>query len=170
MSKNDCCFSVENDCFRYRVGAVIVSDGHVLLAYNDSAKHYYSIGGGVHIGERSEEAVLREVSEETGGNFKIERPLCLIENFFNGEYGSIDGLNCHTIELYYLMKLEGRKEYDNHSITMDNALEKMRWLPIDKIDEYDIRPAIIKDIIRNMPESFCHFVNDDSREAGLKKK
>ena len=111
------------------------------------------------MGERSEEAVLREVFEETGDNFIIERPLCLVENFFRGD-GALEGLDCHTVELYYLMKPVGKKEYTTVSITSGGGSEKMRRLPIDRLDEYDIRPAIVKKLIENMPMEFTVLTND----------
>lgn len=160
--KTDCCFCVGKDWFRYRVGAVIVSEGHALFARGDSCGYYYMVGGGVHIGERSEEAVLREAFEETGENFIIERPLCMIENFFDGDT-ALEGFDCHVIEMYYLMKPAEKKEYTVISMTSGGDTEKMCWIPVDKIDDYDIRPVIIKDIIKNIPDRFCHYINDDRK-------
>lgn len=156
----DCCFCVGQDWFRYRVGAIIVAEGHVLLSYGEEVKHYYTVGGGVHVGETSRQAVIREVQEETGAEFEIERPLCFIENFFTGKGGSLEGLDCHTLELYYLMKPKARQEYDVGSINTGGESEKMRWLPIDKLDDYDIRPALIKDLVRNLPDHVVHIIND----------
>lgn len=157
--KVDCCFCVDKNWFRYRVGAVIVSDGYVLFAYNDNSGYYYTVGGGVHVGECSEQAVIREVFEETGERFKIERPLCIVENFFDGD-GLLEGYDCHTVEYYYLMSTDSRKEYDVGSVTTGGDAEKMCWLPIDKIDEYDIRPVFIKELLKNIPEHFISYVND----------
>lgn len=155
----DCCFCVDKDWFRYRVGAIIISEGHALFSYGEDAKHFYSVGGGVHVGEHSEEAILREVFEETGEHFEIERPLCLVENFFYGN-ATLESLNCHTIEYYYLMKPKEKKAYDVHSVTTAGENEKMCWLPIDKLDEYDIRPILLKELAKNPPEHFTAFVND----------
>ena len=156
----DCCFCLGKDWFRYRVGAVIISEGHALFSYGESCGYYYTVGGGVHIGEKSEDAVLREVFEETGENFIIERPLCLVENFFDGD-GSLEGLDCHTIELYYLMKPTVKKEFDKVSLTTGGDKEKMQWIPIDKIDEYDIIPSVVKKLVKNLPSEFTVIQNDD---------
>ncbi len=160
MSKQiDCCFCVGKDWFRYRVGAIIVSDGYALFSYGEECGYYYTVGGGVHVGERSEDAVLREVSEETGERFEIERPLCLVENFFDGD-GALEGLDCHTIELYYLMKPTAKHEFTTVSITTSGEREKMCWLPIDRIDDYDIRPMTAKKLLQDMPKHFVTIVND----------
>lgn len=52
----DCCFTHEENWFRYRVGAIILEENSVLVATNDACDFYYSIGGGVHLGETAEEA------------------------------------------------------------------------------------------------------------------
>ena len=44
---------------------MILEENSVLVATNDACDFYYSIGGGVHLGETAEEAVRREVLEET---------------------------------------------------------------------------------------------------------
>ena len=66
MTNFDCCFIKENNWFRYRAAAIIVENDCVLFAGNELEDYYYSIGGGVHMGESAEEAVKREVLEETG--------------------------------------------------------------------------------------------------------
>ena len=62
---HDCGFTKENNWFRYRAAAIIIEDGCALFAGNAMDDYFYSIGGGVHMGETAEEAVLREVYEET---------------------------------------------------------------------------------------------------------
>ena len=62
--QKDCGFQSKNKRFRYRAAAIIVENDCVLFAGNEINDYYYSIGGGVHIGETAEEAVQREVFEE----------------------------------------------------------------------------------------------------------
>ncbi len=52
--------------------AIIIENGSVLFAKNDRDDYYYPVGGGVHIGEKAEEAVVREVYEETGVHYEID--------------------------------------------------------------------------------------------------
>ena len=67
----DCGFTRENKWFRYRAAAIIIEEDCVLFAGNEIDDYYYSIGGGVHVGETSEQAVKREVLEETGVEYEI---------------------------------------------------------------------------------------------------
>lgn len=80
----DCCFTHEENWFRYRAGAIILEENSVLVATNDACDFCYSIGGGVHLDESAEEAVRREVLEETGLPYEIDRLAFVHENFFEG--------------------------------------------------------------------------------------
>jgi ADP-ribose pyrophosphatase YjhB (NUDIX family) len=62
-------------------GIVVSPKGEIALLYL-SAKNYHKVpGGGVDQGESLEDAVRREVAEETGMRVRIERPLgVVIEN------------------------------------------------------------------------------------------
>ena len=68
----NCGFTKDNKWFRYRAAAIIVEDGYVLFAGNEKDDYYYSIGGAVHMGETAEDAVKREVFEETGFSIPTE--------------------------------------------------------------------------------------------------
>ena len=49
----DCGFTRENKWFRYRAAAIIIEEDCALFAGNEIDNYYYSIGGGVHVGETS---------------------------------------------------------------------------------------------------------------------
>ena len=49
-----------------RVGAIIMKDGKFLMVGNERVDYLYSVGGRIRFGETAEEAVIREVFEETG--------------------------------------------------------------------------------------------------------
>lgn len=48
-------------------------DDRFLMVENDRFDHLYSVGGRIKFGETAEEAVVREVFEETGREMGIDR-------------------------------------------------------------------------------------------------
>lgn len=103
----------------------------------------------------------RELFEETGIEFQVDRLLCVAENFFTGSYGSIDEKVCHTIEFYYLMKAPEQMTFAGRSVNVDDDEEQLVWLPIDELEAYDIRPPALISLVRQPPRSFSILVNDE---------
>ena len=59
--------------FRIGVYALVFDDGRVLLAHRSDIDWWNLPGGGMEVGETVEEAMRREVREETGLEVQIER-------------------------------------------------------------------------------------------------
>lgn len=152
----DCGFTRENKWFRYRAGAIIIEDEYILFASNEKEKYYYSIGGGVHMGESAEEAVIREVYEETGVKYEIERLAFIHENFFIGD-GSLEGKECHEIAFYFLMKPRGTRKLNSNSYTQ-GVKENMYWLPINKLEEYRAYPMFFREKLKNIKDGIEHII------------
>ena len=159
----DCCFQVGNNWFRYRAAAIIIEDGCLLAVTNANTPHYYSVGGGVHMNEKSEDCVLREVLEETGVPYEIERLAVVCENLFTGHEASLDGLNCHVLEYYYLMKSRGLKELHSESYGWNNAKEELVWIPLENLPETNILPKFLQTRIHEIlkSEGVLHIINDE---------
>lgn len=155
----DCCFTKENRWFRYRAAAIIVEDNCVLFAGNEHEDYYYSIGGGVHMGETAEDAVLREVYEETGVRYEIDRLAVIHENFFNNSGGVLKGLDCHEICMYFLMKPRGTQELNSNSYSF-GAREEMKWIPVDELDRYKAYPSFMKEYLSREHSGIEHIVTD----------
>ncbi len=153
----DCGFIKENNWFRYRAAAIIVENGCVLLATNDKVNYYYSVGGGVQMGEKAEDAVVREVFEETGVQYKIDRLAVMHENFFIGSE-TLKDFNCHEIALYFLMKPRGTQELNSNSFTQDNIKEGMVWIPIDDLDKHTVYPTFLKEYLSKEYQGIEHIV------------
>lgn len=82
---NDINLQQNDQWFRLRACAIIIKDNKVLMAKNDKVSYYYTVGGAVKINESIEEAVKREVLEETGLNLEIDRLLYIHQNFIHFE-------------------------------------------------------------------------------------
>lgn len=156
----DCCFSKEQNWFRYRAAGIIVEDGCVLFAGNEKDDYLYSIGGGVHMGETAEAAVLREVKEETGVAYEIDHLAVIHENFFDENQGSLKGLSCHEICLYFLMKPRGTQELHSDSYTQ-GVREFMRWIPIEELSRHKAFPSFLKDYFSREHHGIEHIVTDE---------
>lgn len=156
----DCGFVKENKWFRYRACAIIVEEGYVLFAGNELDDYYYSIGGGVHVGETAEAAVKREVFEETGVHYEIERLAVIHENFFSNSKGMYKGMDCHEISMYYLMKPRGTRKLNSNSYTQ-GVRENMQWISIDEISNHKAFPSFMKAYLQLEHNGIEHIVTDE---------
>ncbi len=153
----NCCFERDNNWFRYRAAAIIIEDDCVLVAGNDFNAYYYSVGGAVHLGETAEEAVLREVLEETGIAYEIDRLLVIHENLFEGKDGVIEGKHCHEIAFYFLMKSKGNKNLNTNS-TCIYGKEDMTWIPIKDLHNHFVYPTFLQEVLSDIPQTVKHIV------------
>ena len=140
----DCCILDGNAWFRYRTAAIIIEDGKLLLAGSPGVDYLYTVGGAVHIGESAEEGVKRETLEETGVPYEIDRPALIVENFFYGKGGNLDGLKCHCIEFYFLMKSRGSTDVSCTSTNWDNEPETLHWAALSDLADTNVKPEFLK--------------------------
>lgn len=116
------------------VGAVIINkDGEILLAKCPKWKNKYTIfGGHLEYGEKLEEAIKREVNEETGLIVEIIDNLSFNESVFNSEYKR----KAHFIFCYFLCSFTGNKE---NVKTNDEFEEKYIWAKPEEALKLDIQ-------------------------------
>lgn len=159
----DCGFTREDKWFRYRAAAIIIEDGCVLFAGNDVDDYFYSVGGGVHMGETAEEAVVREVLEETGVRYEVDRLAFIHENFFEAS-GTLEGYKCHELSFYFLMKPRGTKELHSHSVTCGNIPEHMHWIPIEDLGKHRAFPTFLQEELGRLSPGIKHIVTREVSE------
>lgn len=156
----DCRFDVEDKRFQFRVGAVIAEEDCVLLAKCDAADYYYSVGGAVKMGETAEDAVKREVFEETGIHYEVERLLCVHENFFKDE-AVLKGVTFHEVCMYFMMKPKGGKL----SLTQESfgtaGREYMHWIPVKELKNIKVFPVFLEDKLLKFPKGVEHIVTNE---------
>jgi ADP-ribose pyrophosphatase YjhB (NUDIX family) len=160
---------VHNDRrFRYRAAAIIIEGGCVLMAKNSGADYFYSVGGAVQLGESAEDAVKREVFEETGVDYAVDRLAFVHENFFTfsaAETGTCE-MAAHELSLYFLMKPQGTKQlpFGTNAQTFHEwqtgriITEKVAWLPIDTLGERHLFPIFFKTRLNPLPDKVEHIV------------
>ena len=85
VMNKDMTVACDTGLINIRVGAIILKDGKFLMVGNDRADYLYSVGGRIKFGETAEEAVVREVYEETGIKMEIDRLGFVNENYFYGD-------------------------------------------------------------------------------------
>lgn len=158
--EKDCGFTNGDNWFRYRAAAIIIENGSVLLASNEKSDYYYSVGGGVHMGETAEQAVIREVYEETGVKYEVERLAFIHENFFDGN-GVTEGKKCHEIAFYFLMKPRGTQVINSNSICAEGK-EYMTWIPINQLSKLKAYPTFFKEKLVNIGSAIEHIVTVDN--------
>ena len=151
MDKKDCSFSNGSIRFRYKVIGIIIEEDCLLLATTKKINFYYYVGGGVHLGESSEDAVKREVFEETGQSYEISRLFCIIENFFKDSKIPGGQLPFHEICLCYLMQSKGKKFTPDSSKSGVKG-EIMEWVPISDLQKIILKPLPLLEIIPKIPE------------------
>ena len=66
MNRHIISFPIEGRRFNYRVAAVIIVEGHVLICDEDDDGYCMLPGGRVELGEASRRSLEREIDEEIG--------------------------------------------------------------------------------------------------------
>lgn len=164
---NDILFEKDGICFSYRVGAVIIHDNSVLMVKNENNPYYYSVGGGVKFGETSEDAVLREIYEETNISLEIDRLAFIHENFCKADF--MDNIPFQELRLFYLMKISGEiKNIRCNSSGMDGSCESLHWLPIDRLSDYHLYPEFYKTELCCISHEVKHFVTKNGNTVRVK--
>ena len=144
--------------FRYRAAAIIIEEGAICFMSSPSEDYHYSVGGAVQFGETTEEAVLREVIEETGQQYEIDRLVCFHENFFSNSNGVLRGLDCHEICLYYLMKQKGEQFQGQIED------ETVHWIPIQELENHRVFPTFIPQILKGLDMGIQHIITKNEEE------
>ncbi len=142
-----------------RVGAIILKDGRFLMVRNDLSDYFYSVGGRIKFGETAEEAILREVLEETGVKMEIDHLGFVMENYFIGDSPAKMGKDIYELGFYFYMKVPENFEPVCGSITEDGQTEYLEWVSPD--EPRTIFPAFFRTELDINDRTVKHRVKDD---------
>ncbi len=156
MEEQNIVFKNYQGCFTYRVAAIILKDNNLLMAKHKDYQCYYTVGGKVRMNETSEEAIIREVYEETGIEFQIDKLSFIQERFFK-----VKGQQHHEVVFYYLMKDNFDIDLSYRKFTDQGTKESLHWLPVESLAEADIIPEIFKTKLLNNIVSIEHIISKE---------
>jgi len=128
------------------VGAVIICNGKILLEKRKSEPGMgrWSIPGGlVELGENIEQAVMREVKEETG--LEVEKPelFDVVDNVIRDED---DRIKYHFVMVDYFLK------FKSGTLKAASDAEELRWVILDEVEKYDLTSTFRAFFQRNRQE------------------
>lgn len=148
----DISFVTDEGRFNYRVSAVILDGERILAMHDERSPYFYLPGGRVRMGERAEDAVLREVREELGIEVRIVRPLWLSQSFFNEDVVRVD---YHKLCLYFLVDASATDlltRGDRFRGPELRHVHDFEWLPFERLKDEYFYPLFLKTEIYRLPE------------------
>ena len=116
--------------FRPSVYGIIVNNGKVLLLNTIHTGTYSLPGGGIEIGESVEDALKREIREETGIEIESASFFQFKEQFF---YYDPADIAVHSFLFFYVCHPKTLAVCEDTQVD-DNAVEKPRWIEIDGLE------------------------------------
>lgn len=129
-----------------RVAAVVIVDDRLLLVRQGPADAPYHLlpGGGVEYGETLEEALVREVAEETSLTVQPLRPL-----FINDSIAP-DGTR-HVVSITFAAAVvSGQPE-----ATADTAIQGIDLVTPDELSGIDLRPPLVSALLDAWSDDFA---------------
>jgi ADP-ribose pyrophosphatase YjhB (NUDIX family) len=108
----------------------------------NGGRYARTIGGGVHVGERTEEALRREIREELGAEIDRPRLLGVLENIF-----TIEERQVHEIVFVYDAEFADPAFAERCEIEVNEAacIAPATWVPISALGE-DRLPLYPRDL------------------------
>ena len=150
----------DNGLINIHVGAIIMRNGKILMVGNKIRPEYlYSVGGRIKFGETAEEAVIREVYEETGIQMKVDRLGFVHENYFYGDAATNFGKLIYEISFYFYMKVPDNFEPISQSFTEDDHAEFLKWITPDSSVKY--YPEFFRTELTHPQSGVKHYVSDE---------
>lgn len=158
---SDCTVPIDDGLLNIRVGAIICRGNEFLMMENDKDPFLYSVGGRVKFGETAQEAIVREVLEETGTQMEIDRLGFVHENYFYLDEPGRKNQVVYEISFYFYMKMPEDFSPVCESFTGSNHKERLVWLTMDGDEK--IYPEFFRTELKQPCGFVKHMCTDDRR-------
>ncbi|KXH70193.1 MAG: hypothetical protein AM326_01225 [Candidatus Thorarchaeota archaeon SMTZ-45] len=165
-------FKTDDGVYGLRASGVLIHHSRVLLCRLVDDDIWVLPGGGINLHETSPESVKREFLEEGEFDIDVLRLLWIIENFF---VLRASGEKMHGLEFYFLVSAKGsegrwiqdefygQEDYwDNWKIVPGKTQPMIfKWFPLEELNKINLKPTILKELLKNLPEYPVHIQNRD---------
>ena len=157
-------FSVGTGRFILRTAGVVFQNNRVLLHQVEGWDFWALPGGRVRHLETTEQALKREMQEETESPVQIERLLWVAENFFQHEEGSGPThptflTPSHEIGFYYLCRFpEPSPLYEQDTFLGEENGHTIifKWYPFTALETCPLYPAFLRKALQTPPTHTTH--------------
>ena len=143
---------------RVRAAAIVISEERILLVNQyvpaRSEPVWLPPGGGIEVGESAENALIREVLEETGIQVKPIQ-LRYIHEFIQD--------NIHAYELYYIAEVVGgtlKSGTDPEHSGDEQLIRSVNWNFLKNLNDIELFPGFLRDEVLNkslLLKTISHF-------------
>ena len=149
---------INNDFqFLLRVSALIYNeDKSKILIFNVNGRDFYLLPGGkINELEESIDAIKREIKEELGWDNIDYNFLGICEEIVN-----FKGYDNHQIDLSYKGVYKEKIE-DFEFKGIEGNWINFKWIDIDDIDQYNIYPNIVKEMVKDKTDKIYHSISNE---------
>jgi len=153
----DMCVPCGEGLLNVRVGAIIIKDGKALMVKSKFGDYCYSVGGRIRFGETAEQAVVREVYEETGAVMTVDRLGCVNEVYFINDNPKDFGKTVYELAFYFYMNTS--EDFQPKTDHIADGVEKLVWVAPD--DPGTLYPDFMREAILDPKPGVVHVVRDD---------
>lgn len=147
--------------FRFRVAAICLHEGHVLLLKSALNPFWFLPGGLVEALETTEAAIHREMAEELTPAVTVGPLQWVVENFFTANEKQF-----HQICFYYHITFTEPAWYDktrdHESMEGNHHKLTFRWVSLKDLADYALAPTFLYDALQTAPGPLQHIVHHGS--------
>jgi 8-oxo-dGTP diphosphatase len=134
----------------------VVLDGDNILLYKtlDMRENFYFLPGGhIEHGESAQNALKREMIEETGCEIIIKRFLGCLENIFENS----ESCKCHNHEYSFIFEVESKSLNMRMPLSNFDKRMELAWMPLSELANIPFKAEALKELI---PKWLNHSLND----------
>lgn len=131
--------------FHLLARAVILREGRLLVARDIGEKYVFLPGGHIELGEDAHGALRREMLEELGREIDILGYLGAVEHRWPGPAAM-------NHEISHVFECSLRTDPDGDPVRSLESHLEFFFMPVEAVDEYDLRPHPFKALIRRLAQ------------------